>query len=119
MFKQITLAAAALSSVAMLPSAAEAGNRHRGYSSDYGYSQQYRGNRYRNERRYYSRDHDRRYYGRNYRRGCKSGTTAAIIGGAGGALLGREVAGRRDRTTGTILGAAIGALAGRELTRTC
>ncbi|HEY0446285.1 MAG TPA: glycine zipper 2TM domain-containing protein [Allosphingosinicella sp.] len=111
MFKQITLAAAAFSSVAMLPSAAEAGQRYRGYSNDYGYSQQqYRGDRYRD---------DRRYYGRDYRRGgCKSGTTGAIVGAAGGALLGREIAGRGDRTMGTILGAAVGGLAGRELTRT-
>jgi len=116
MFKQITLAAAAISSVAMLPAAAEAGNRDRGYSNSH-YSQQYRGDRrYRQDRRY----QDRRYYGRNYRRSCKSGTTGAIVGGAGGALLGREIAGRRgSRTTGTILGAAIGALAGREITRTC
>ena len=112
MFKQMTLAAAALSSVAMLPTAAEAGHRERGYYNDYGYSQQYRGDRYYRG--------DRRYYGRNYygQRRCKSGTTGAIVGAAGGALLGREIAGRGDRTIGTILGAAVGGLAGRELTRT-
>ena len=46
-----------------------------------------------------------------------NGTTGLLIGGAGGALLGREVAGRRNRTTGTILGAAVGALVGRHVQR--
>ena len=40
-----------------------------------------------------------------------------IIGGAGGALIGREIAGRGDRTLGTIIGAAGGALLGREIQR--
>lgn len=52
--------------------------------------------------------------GRTYCR-KKNGTTGMIIGGAAGALLGREVDGGRDRTLGTILGAAAGALIGREL----
>ena len=111
MFKQMSLAAAALSSAALVVpvDTAEARHRDRGYYNGHGYSQQYRN----------YRGYDRRYYGRNYRRGgCKSGTTGAIVGAAGGALLGREIAGRGDRTMGTILGAAIGGLAGRELTRT-
>jgi Glycine zipper 2TM domain len=112
MFKQFTLAAAALSSAALVVPA-ESAEARRGYSNHYGYSQNYRNYRG-NDRRYYGRN----YYGRNYRRGCKSGTTGAIVGAAGGALLGREIAGRGDRTMGTILGAAIGGLAGRELTRT-
>jgi hypothetical protein len=116
MFKQMTLAAAALSTAALVVPA-ESAEARRGYSNHYGYSQHYRNHRgY--DRRYYGRNYDRRYYGRNYRRGCKSGTTGAIVGAAGGALLGREIAGRGDRTMGTILGAAIGGLAGRELTRT-
>lgn len=46
------------------------------------------------------------------------GTTGLLIGGAAGALLGREVAGRRgDRTMGAILGAAGGALIGRSIDR--
>ena len=45
----------------------------------------------------------------------KDGTTGLIIGGAAGALLGREVDGGRDRTLGTILGAAAGALLGKEV----
>ena len=64
-----------------------------------------------------------------YRRGryrCGSGTTGAIVGGATGALIGREIGrdGRRYRyrgrgsgTTGAIIGGAIGALVGREATR--
>jgi hypothetical protein len=110
MFKQITLAAAALSSAALVVPVDTAEARHRGYGyyNSHGYSQQYRN----------YRGYDRRYYNRTYRNGCKSGTTGAIVGAAGGALLGREIAGRGDRTMGTILGAAIGGLAGRELTRT-
>ena len=46
-----------------------------------------------------------------------NGTVGLIVGGAGGALVGREVAGRRHRTTGTIVGAAAGALLGREVQR--
>ncbi len=50
---------------------------------------------------------------------CKrdDGTTGLIIGAAGGALLGREIAGGRARTTGTVLGAAAGALIGRAIDR--
>ena len=48
----------------------------------------------------------------------KDGTTGLLIGGAAGALLGREVAGRHgDRTMGLILGAAGGALIGRSIDR--
>jgi hypothetical protein len=46
-----------------------------------------------------------------------SGTTGLIIGGAAGALLGRELDRRGDRTPGTIIGAGAGALVGRELAR--
>ena len=58
------------------------------------------------------RGDDGRYY-------CQrdNGTTGLIIGAAGGALLGREVDGGRNRTTGTIVGAALGALIGREIDR--
>ena len=43
------------------------------------------------------------------------GTAARVALIAGGALLGREIAGRGDRTLGTILGGAAGALIGREV----
>ncbi|MBB3859167.1 hypothetical protein GGQ88_000407 [Novosphingobium hassiacum] len=82
-----------------------------------------------NDRGYY-RGNDRGYYGdpvyrntrvwrgndgRNYCR-RSNGTTGLLIGGAAGALLGREVAGNYgDRTLGAILGAAGGALLGREV----
>lgn len=58
------------------------------------------------------RGEDGRYY-------CKrdNGTTGLIIGAAGGAFLGREVAGSGDRTAGMIVGAAVGALIGREIDR--
>jgi hypothetical protein len=45
----------------------------------------------------------------------QNGTTGLIVGGAAGALIGREVAGRGDRTVGTVLGGAAGALLGREV----
>lgn len=55
--------------------------------------------------------------GRSYCR-RRDGTTGLIIGGAAGALIGREAAGRRgDRTVGAILGAAGGALLGRTIDR--
>jgi hypothetical protein len=52
--------------------------------------------------------------GRTYCR-KKDGTTGLIIGGAAGALLGREIDGGHNRTLGTILGAAAGALIGKEI----
>lgn len=82
------------------------GDRHRGYDryDRYGYGEPV----YRNTRVWRGND------GRTYCR-KKDGTTGLIIGGAAGALLGREVDGGRDRTLGTILGAAAGALIGKEL----
>lgn len=55
--------------------------------------------------------------GRDDRYHCRrdNGTTGLIIGGAVGALLGRELDGGRDRTVGTIIGAAGGALLGRAI----
>jgi uncharacterized protein YcfJ len=47
----------------------------------------------------------------------RSGTTGLIIGGAAGALGGRELDGGRNRTTGTVLGGAVGALLGRHVER--
>ena len=110
MIKQSLLAAAAAASVfsAAMPVTAEARDR-RGVYDDRG--------RYYEPRRV-SRDqvwrgNDGRYY-------CKrsNGTTGLLIGGAAGALIGREIAGRNgDRTLGAILGAAGGALLGREVSR--
>jgi hypothetical protein len=54
--------------------------------------------------------------GRTYCR-KSNGTTGLLVGGAAGALAGREIDKRGDRTTGTVLGAAVGALVGRHLQR--
>lgn len=54
--------------------------------------------------------------GRTYCR-RKDGTTGLLIGGAGGALLGRAIDGGRNKALGTILGGAAGALAGRAVER--
>ena len=94
-----------------------------------GYDRGYYGRGY--DRGYYGRgSYDRGYYGRSrygYRR-CGNGTTGAIVGGAAGALLGREI-GRGGRgfysyrrgsgTTGAIIGGAAGALVGRSIARGC
>ena len=66
----------------------------------------------------YAHSHQRHYQG-DYRAYCKkrSGTTGLVIGGAAGALAGREIDKRGDRTTGTVLGAAVGALLGRHVER--
>ena len=50
---------------------------------------------------------------------CKrpDGTVGLIIGGAGGALVGRAIDTRGERATGTIIGAAAGALIGRKIDR--
>jgi hypothetical protein len=84
------------------------GHDYRGYD-DYGYRSGYAEPVYRNTRVWRGDD------GRTYCR-KKNGTTGLIIGGAAGALLGREVDKHGDRTLGTILGAAAGALIGKELT---
>ena len=133
MFKLTLLAASAAAMVA-LPGTAEA--RHRtyygGYSSPYYgsnyYGQGYYGQGYYPQRYYGSRYQGSRYYGsRHYRRHrCGNGTTGLIVGGAAGALLGREIerSGNRYRynrggTTGAIVGGALGALVGREIARGC
>jgi len=45
------------------------------------------------------------------------GTTGAVIGAVGGALLGRTIDTRGDRTLGTLGGAVAGGLAGRAIER--
>ena len=71
--------------------------------------------------RYYR---DGQYYGptwrgRDGRVYCRrpNGTVGLLVGGAAGALIGRQIDGGRDRTAGTIIGAAVGALVGREVDR--
>ena len=85
-------------------------NRYRQRYDDRNYSQQaYYGEPVYRETRVWRGDDGRTYCRK------KDGTTGLIIGGAAGALIGREVDGGRDRTLGTILGAAAGALLGREV----
>ena len=57
--------------------------------------------------------------GRDGRLRCRrsNGTVGLIVGGAAGALVGREIAGRGDRTVGAVIGGAAGALVGREVAR--
>lgn len=61
----------------------------------------------------------REYRGRDGRVYCKknNGTTGLVVGGVGGALVGRTIDTGGDRTVGTLGGAALGALAGRAIER--
>jgi hypothetical protein len=65
-------------------------------------------------RRHYEYREWRGHDGRTYCR-KSDGTTGLIVGGVGGALVGRAIDTRGDRATGTILGAAAGALIGKEI----
>lgn len=92
------------------------------HSSRYRHSHEDYRRGYRGQQVYYGEPVSRStrvWRGRDGRTYCrrKDGTTGLIIGGAVGALLGREIDGGRDRTLGTILGAAGGALLGREVDR--
>ena len=129
----LALAASGLAATAVPAAAVDFGHHSTGYSAAPDEDSWNRDRRDRRDRRNY-RGYDDRYYGRSsngepvYRntqvwRGrdgatyCrkKDGTTGLIIGGAAGALLGREVDGGRNRTLGTVLGAAAGALLGKEI----
>lgn len=61
----------------------------------------------------------REWRGRDGRVYCRksNGTTGLIVGGVGGALVGRTIDTGGDRTIGTLGGAALGALAGRAIDR--
>jgi uncharacterized protein YcfJ len=61
----------------------------------------------------------REWTGKDGRRYCRrnNGTTGLIVGGVGGALVGRAIDTGGDRTLGTLGGAALGALAGRAIER--
>ena len=65
------------------------------------------------------RYHTREWRGRDGRVYCRksNGTTGLIVGGVGGALVGRTIDTGGDRTIGTLGGAALGALAGRAVER--
>ena len=142
MFKQTLLvASAAVATIVAVPGAAEARHSRHYYSQQsygyygqqpyhygqraYGYGYGQRAYGYGYQQPYYGRQ---RYYGRRHGR-CGNGTTGLIVGGAAGALIGREVdrGGSRNRyygrrssgTTGAIIGGALGALVGREVARSC
>lgn len=87
------------------------------YGGHYGSNSGYYGNNYSqyyDRSGYYSgptwRGNDGRYYCRR-----QDGTTGTIVGGAAGALLGSQIAGRGDRTLGAIIGGAIGAVIGNSV----
>lgn len=63
--------------------------------------------------------HGQTWRGSDGRTYCRkpNGTTGLVVGGAAGALVGREIDSRGSRATGTILGAAVGALLGRHVQR--
>jgi hypothetical protein len=94
--KLITATMLAATALSIVPAAAQA--------RDHGHYRHY-------DRGHYRHDH---YRGRDCR---SSGTTGLRVGGAAGALLGRQLDGGRDKTTGTVLGAGAGALLGREVGR--
>ena len=96
-------------------------NNGGGYNGGGGYGGSYYGERAYSRPQYEPVYQDTRIWrGDNGSTYCRrrDGTTGLLIGGAAGALLGREVAGRYgDRTLGAILGAAGGALLGRSIDR--
>ena len=87
-----------------------------------GYNQYYADRYYRDGSYYPDRRmtrNDRIYRGQNGNYYCRrnDGTTGLIVGGAVGALIGRELDRGGSRTVGTIIGAGAGALLGREIAR--
>ncbi|WP_324826631.1 glycine zipper 2TM domain-containing protein [Qipengyuania zhejiangensis] len=87
--------------------------------SPYGY---YADDHYRDGRHYRDRKLTRRdwiHRGRDGRYYCRrsDGTTGLIVGGALGALIGRELDYGESRIVGTLIGATAGALLGREIDR--
>jgi len=139
MFKKAALvAAAATTGIIALPSAAQAqygyydyGRYERPVRYDRGYTYDRYGRQVYSNSRYNNRGYSNGYYGqsrgyydnRYYNDRRCSGTTGTIVGGAVGALLGREVGksgsrysyNRGSGTTGAIIGGAIGALAGNAI----
>lgn len=131
--KLVMAAALAASALAASPTVALAGGGdhhwHRGYDHDDDDDNDDQGQRYYRYREPYYQE-DPAYYRERYaepprdyrysrpRQSCRTkGTTGLILGGAAGALLGREVDRYGDRAPGTIIGAGAGALVGREIAR--
>ena len=97
MRKMILALSAATLALPVLPAAPAFAHESRSYHSQQ--AQQWRGS-------------DGRTYCRK-----SNGTVGLVVGGAAGALAGREIDKRGSRTTGTVLGAAVGALLGRHVQR--
>jgi len=109
MFKNLTLAVAALATVGtgLAPVAADA--------------QRWGGSRYeRQDRGYYNNGRvyrDRNSSNYRARQKCNDGDGGTIIGALAGGLLGHQIGGRNNRVLGAVLGAGGGALAGRAIDR--
>lgn len=129
--KLVVVAALAASALMGLPTVAQAGGGEHAWQREYDDDDDDddRGHRYARYRESHYEDRPTYYRGRDAeprrdyretrpRQGCRTkGTTGLILGGAAGALLGREIDRYGSRTPGTIVGAGAGALVGRELAR--
>jgi hypothetical protein len=87
------------------------------YATDYDASRYYR-----DDPRYQERtlsSNDQVYRGSDGRYYCKrsDGTTGLVIGMVGGAAIGNVLDGGHNRVAGTLIGGAFGALLGREIDR--
>ncbi|WP_343518526.1 glycine zipper 2TM domain-containing protein [Sphingomonas sp.] len=113
MFKKLSLigAALAMTGTALIPATPAAAQRYE-YRDDRGY-----GDRGYRSYRGYDRRYNNRYNRYRAREKCRDGDGGTIVGAIAGGLAGNAIAGRGDRTLGTILGGAVGAIAGREIDR--
>lgn len=115
MRKSVSLLTAIAMALPVIAAAPASAHGNHGYGNNYYYGDRYGYNAY--DARY--DNGPREWRGNDGRLYCRKsdGTVGLIVGGAGGALLGRAIDTRGERATGTILGAAAGALLGRELAK--